>query len=132
MSSFIFRDTTVTPNKFWLCSPLDVTEISEQETIAFNKGFGSSSVPLDSSNIVRLQQVRDATARVRSKLVQDIATQVPVTVQGASEDYILSTMQQVQVNTAQLVNTVNGNVVIMRDQVKTHVTSEADRVIAAV
>lgn len=132
MSSFIFRDTTVTPNKFWLCTDLDVIEISEQETIAFNKGFGSSSIPLDASNIVRLQQVRDATSRVRSKLVQDIATQVPVTVQGASEQYILSTMQQVQVNTAQLVNTVNGNVVIMRDQVKTHVTSEADRIIAAV
>lgn len=131
MSSFIFRDTTVTPNKFWLCSPLDVTEISEQETIAFNKGFGSSSVPLDSSNIVRLQQVRDATARVRSRLVQDIATQVPVTVQGASEQFINTIASQIVGNTNTVGSQLAGVGATYRDQIRTHVTAEADRVIAS-
>lgn len=64
--------------------------------------------------------------------IDDLPSRIPLTVQGASEEYILSTMQQVQVNTAQLVSTVNGNVVVMREQVKTHVTSEADRIIATV
>lgn len=129
--SFIFRDTTVSPNKFWLCTDLDVIEISEQETIAFNKGFGSSSVPLDASNIVRLQQVRDATTRVRSRLVQDVATQVPVTVQGASEQYIQNIASQIVANTNTVGSQLAGVGATYRDQIRTHVTAEADRVIAS-
>lgn len=129
--SFIFRDTTVSPNKFWLCTDLDVIEISEQECIAFNKGFGSSSVPLDASNIVRLQQVRDATARVRARLVQDVATQVPVTVQGASEQYIQNIASQIVANTNTVGSQLAGVGATYRDQIRTHVTAEADRVIAS-
>lgn len=129
--SFIFRDTTVSPNKFWLCTDLDVIEISEQETIAFNKGFGSSSVPLDASNIVRLQQVRDATSRVRDRLVQDVATQVPVTVQGASEQYIQNIASQIVANTNTVGSQLAGVGATYRDQIRTHVTAEADRVIAS-
>lgn len=129
--SFIFRDTTVSPNKFWLCTDLDVIEISEQETIAFNKGFGSSSVPLDASNIVRLQQVRDATTRVRSRLVQDVAAQVPQTVQGASEQYIQNIASQIVANTNTVGSQLAGVGATYRDQISTHVTAEADRVIAS-
>lgn len=64
--------------------------------------------------------------------VVDKIDSIPLTVQGASEDFITSTTQQVLVSFGQQTNTINGNVVIMRDQVKAHVTSEADRVIASV
>lgn len=56
---------------------------------------------------------------------------IPLTVQGASEDFITSQMQQVLISFGQQTNTINGNVVIMRDQVKAHVTTEADRIIAS-
>ncbi|WP_336698167.1 hypothetical protein [Curtobacterium sp. USHLN213] len=59
------------------------------------------------------------------------ASDIPLTVQGASEDFITSIMQQLLIGFGQQTNTINGNVVMMRDQMKTHVTAEADRVIAA-
>lgn len=62
--------------------------------------------------------------------VAALPSQIPLTVEGASEDFITSVMQQLLIRFDQDTNTINGNVVIMRDQVKTHVTSETDRVIS--
>lgn len=56
----------------------------------------------------------------------------PLTVQGASEEFITNTMGQVVANTNQNTVTLNGSIFIARDQVKTHVTNEANRVIANV
>lgn len=60
-----------------------------------------------------------------------LPTQIPVTVQGASEQFITNTMGQVVANTNQNAVLLNGSIFTARDQVKTHVTTEADRVIAA-
>lgn len=129
---FIFKDVTVTPNQFWLVTDYAVEQISYDECVALNKGLPTAAIPLDSTNIFRLQQAKDAIGRVRASLIADIADQVPLTVQGASEDFIENVMGQVVVNANTNANTVNANVVILRDQVKAHVTTEANRVIAAI
>lgn len=61
-----------------------------------------------------------------------LPSQIPLTVQGASEDFINGVASQITSNVNQAASIINGNNVIMRDQVKAHVTSEADRVIAAI
>jgi hypothetical protein len=60
-----------------------------------------------------------------------LPSQIPLTVQGASEDFITSTMGQVVANTNQNATQLNGSIFAARDQVKVHVTNEANRVIAA-
>lgn len=59
------------------------------------------------------------------------AADIPVTVQGASEQFITNTMQQVVVNTNTVGSQLSAVVSTCRDQVKTHVTTETNRVIAA-
>jgi hypothetical protein len=54
----------------------------------------------------------------------------PLTVQGASEDFITDRMLQVQNRVDTNCNQLNVFNAQYRDQVKAHVTSEADRVIA--
>lgn len=61
-----------------------------------------------------------------------LANAVPVTVQGASEQFITNTMGQVNANNNALANTTNALNVQYRDNVKAHVTAEATRVIDAV
>lgn len=56
---------------------------------------------------------------------------IPLTVEGASEDFITSTMQQVVINTNTVGSQLSAVGSVYRDQVKTHVTNEADRVIAS-
>lgn len=63
---------------------------------------------------------------------RDKIASITLNVQGASEDFITGQLQQVLNSFGSQTNTINANVVIMRDQVKTHVTDEANRVIASV
>lgn len=69
------------------------------------------------------QPINDAVAALPS--------QIPLTVEGASQSFITSTMQQVVANTNQNAVQLNGSIFAARDQVKVHVTAQADRVIAA-
>lgn len=63
--------------------------------------------------------------------IDALPEKVPVTVQGASEQFITTTMGQVNANNNALANTTNALNVQYRDNVKAHVTAESDRVIAA-
>jgi len=63
--------------------------------------------------------------------IDALPSRIPLTVEGASEDFITSTMQQVVANTNQNAVQLNGSIFAARDQVKVHVTNEANRVIAA-
>lgn len=55
----------------------------------------------------------------------------PLTVQGASEEFITNTMGQVVANTNQNAAQLNGSIFTARDQMKVHVTNEANRIIAS-
>lgn len=60
-----------------------------------------------------------------------IAQAVPVTVQGASEQFFIDKLAQVNVHTTTVANTLNGFNATYRNEIRTHVTAEADRVIAS-
>jgi len=64
--------------------------------------------------------------------IDALPAQIPITVQGASEQFITNTMQQVVVNTNTVGSQLSAVGATYRDQVKTHVTAESNRVIAAI
>lgn len=63
--------------------------------------------------------------------VAALPAQIPLTVQGASEQFINGIAAQISSNTNQVGSVINGNNIVLAGQVKTHVTAEADRIIAA-
>jgi len=105
-----------------------VTAAQQQHMVA--AGYSVTNVTGEQfATIVRLHGF-DPSALPGAYTIDKVEN-IPLTVQGASEDFITSTMGQVVANTnavgAQLSN-INAQ---YRDQIKTHVTFEADRVIAA-
>ncbi|KTR08280.1 hypothetical protein [Curtobacterium luteum] len=90
--------------------------------------------PVVKVSSAQFDSIRDACTKPQAidAAVHALPSLIPLEVQGASEEFIENVMGQVVVNANTNANTVNANVVILRDQVKAHVTVEADRVIAAI
>jgi hypothetical protein len=94
-------------------------------------GYAVTTVTADQLNtILRLHGWDPANLPGATTL--DKVTSITLNVQGASEDFITGQLQQVLNSFGSQTNTINANVVIMRDQVKAHVSNEADRIIASV
>ncbi len=97
--------------------------------IAF-KMYGQPTAVTD-QEFTDLQLLHLTGVTADKQRIEAVPAQVPVTVQGASEQFITQTMGQVVANTNQNAVSLNGSIFTARDQVKSHVTSEANRVIAA-
>lgn len=94
-------------------------------------GYAVTTVTTDQLNTILRLHGWDPTNLPGAATFDKVAS-ITLNVQGASEDFITGQLQQVLNSFGSQTNTINANVVIMRDQVKAHVTSEADRVIASV
>jgi hypothetical protein len=74
---------------------------------------------------------KQLTAGDAGTQIADLPAQIPLTVQGASEAFITDRMLQVQNRVDTNCNQLNVFNAQYRDQVKAHVTTEANRVIAS-
>lgn len=63
--------------------------------------------------------------------IDGLPARIPLTVQGASEQFIVDKLGAVNVHTTTVANTLNGFNATYRNEIRTHVTAEADRVIAS-
>lgn len=93
-------------------------------------GYAVTSVTPDQLNTILRLHGHDP-ANLPGASTYDKVANIPLTVEGASEDFITSTMQQILINTNSNANQLNVLAIGHRDNIKAHVTSEADRVIAA-
>jgi hypothetical protein len=118
-----------TPNGTrWAVDTLYVKRLSGAQGAAL-EAAGLVAKPISDSGLLNLLSAVGVNTGVPA--TGDPVYAAPLTVEGASEDFITGQLQQVLNSFGSQTNTINANVVIMRDQVKAHVTSEADRVIAS-
>ena len=104
-----------------------VTAAQQQHMVA--AGYSVTNVTGEQfATIVRLHGFDPST--LPGAYTIDKVENIPLTVQGASEDFITNTMGQVVANTNTNAVQLNGSIFTARDQVRTHVTNETNRVIA--
>lgn len=105
-----------------------VTAAQQQHMVA--AGYSVTNVTGEQfATIVRLHGFDSST--LPGAYTIDKVENIPLTVQGASEDFITNTMGQVVANTNTNAVQLNGSIFTARDQVRTHVTNETNRAIAA-
>jgi hypothetical protein len=63
--------------------------------------------------------------------IDELPDRIPLTVEGASEEFINTIASQIVANTNTVGSQLAGVGATYRDQIRTHVTAEADRVIAS-
>lgn len=112
--------------------------LTESQTYPIARTYGLVAAGVSPNNVAsnvlesEMKAAEQELAAARAAINAGLTAAVPVNVQGASEQFITNTMGQVVANTNQNAVQLNGSIFTARDQVKVHVTNEANRVIAAV